>query len=191
MTAPLTPSQTVGPFFHDGLLRDERTDVLAGPGVDGEHIRIEGRVFDGDGEPVADALIEIWQANAHGRYRHPADDRDLPVDPDFLGWGRCGTDGDGRYRFDTIKPGTVPHPDGGDQAPHVLVTVQARGMLDRLLTRLYFEDEPTNDRDPVLSGLPPGRRETLIAVRSDGDGLPTYRLDLHLQGDAETVFFDL
>ncbi len=190
-SAPLTPSQTVGPFFHDGLLRDENSNVLAGPGVEGHRIVIEGRVTDGEGQPVDDALVEIWQANAHGRYRHPADDRDLPLDRDFLGWGRSGTDADGMFRFETIRPGRVPHPEGGQQAPHIVVTVQARGMLDRLVTRLYFSDEDANDSDPVLRVLPDDRRATLVADRVDSGDVPTYRFDIRLQGEGETVFFHL
>ncbi|MGH3441140.1 MAG: protocatechuate 3,4-dioxygenase subunit alpha [Nitriliruptorales bacterium] len=189
MPADLTPSQTLGPFFHDAMLRDDGTNVLAGPGVEGELVRIEGRVVDGAGDPVDDALVEVWQANRHGRYRHPADDRDLPLDPDFVGWGRSGTDGDGIFWFVTVKPGGVPHPDGGEQAPHLLVTVQARGLLDRLLTRLYFADEDANASDPVLSAVPADRRGTLVAARDDSGDVPTYRFDIRLQGDGETVFF--
>lgn len=194
MRAPLgvTPSQTVGPFFARALLRDP-LNVLAGPGAQGERIRIEGQVRDGDGAPVPDALVEIWQANGHGRYHHPADARDLPLDPAFSGFGRAGTDEDGRYWFETVKPGPVPAPDGSLQAPHVAVTVFARGLLNHLCTRLYFAGDPRNDADPVLRLVPVERRHTLLAVRQAAAGRPAYRFDVVLQGEAETetVFFAL
>lgn len=187
-----TSSQTVGPFFGPALLREGmRRQVLAGPAAAGQRIRIEGRVLDGDGTPVADALVEIWQTNAHGRYDHPADRRDLPLDPAFDGFGRTGTEEDGSYWFETVKPGVVPMPDGSPQAPHVVVTLFARGLLNHVVTRLYFDDEPDNARDPVLARVPAERRATLLARPSQVGGRPVYRFDLVLQGERETAFFDL
>jgi protocatechuate 3,4-dioxygenase, alpha subunit len=190
MTASgLTPSQTVGPFFEPALLRqDTRRNVLVGPETAGERIRIEGRVLDGEGAPVPDALVELWQANSHGRYNHPADDRDLPLDPAFSGFGRSGTDEAGRFWFETVKPGAVPAIDGGRQAPHLCLTIFARGLLDHLFTRLYFEDEPANLEDPVLGRVPPERRATLVAVRAASDAGVVYRWDIVLQGPGETAF---
>jgi protocatechuate 3,4-dioxygenase alpha subunit len=193
----LTASQTVGPFFHDALLREPQ-NVLAGPQTQGQRIRIEGYVRDGDGAPVAEALIEIWQADAHGRYHHPADQRPPPLDPAFTGFGRAGTDERGLYWFQTIKPGPVPFDGaggGGAQAPHILVTVFGRGLLNHLVTRLYFADDPATASDPVLQRVPAERRSTLIARRVEGGApgrqghTPVYRLDIVLQGDGETVFF--
>lgn len=191
-TLGATPSQTVGPFFERALLRDAR-NVLALPGALGERIRIEGQVRDGEGAPVPDAMVEIWQANGHGGYHHPADPRDLPLDPAFAGFGRAGTDEDGRYWFETVKPGPVPAADGSVLAPHVAVTIFARGLLNHLSTRLYFADDPCNDADPVLRLVPIERRHTLLAVRRVVAGRPIYRFDIALQGEAEseTVFFDL
>ncbi len=142
---------------------------------------------------MPDALVEIWQANGDGRYHHPADPRDLPLDAAFTGFGRAGTDEDGRFWFETVRPGTVPAPDGSTQAPHLSVTVFARGLLNHLITRLYFADDPRNAADPVLRLVPIERRHTLLAARRIADGLPVYRFDVVLQGEAETetVFFAL
>ncbi len=190
--ALFTPSQTVGPFFHDALLRaDCRRNILAEPGVEGRRVRIEGCVRDGDDLPVPDAVIEIWQANHHGRYNHSADTRDLPLDPQFLGFGRAGTDDDGRYWFETIKPGRVPFEGQRLQAPHICVAVFGRGLLNHLPTRLYFEDESDNADDPILQLVPPERRATLVAKRCERDGMPVYTFDIVLQGPGETVFFNL
>jgi protocatechuate 3,4-dioxygenase alpha subunit len=187
---PLTGSQTVGPFFHDCLLRDgARHAELATPATAGVHIRITGRVVDGDGQGVPDAMIEIWQANSHGRYNHPADTRDLPLDPDFTGYGRTDTDADGAYRFETIKPGRVPFDETHAQAPHICVAVFARGLLNHLFTRLYFADDPATADDPLLQRVPAERRATLLA-QSSGDGTE-YRFDIVLQGTDETVFFNI
>jgi protocatechuate 3,4-dioxygenase alpha subunit len=180
----LTPSQTVGPFHHielpsgDGHLVPEST-----PGAR----RITGTVFDGDGAPVGDALVEIWQADPSGRYHHPADDRDLPLLGGFTGFGRVATAADGSYELWTLTPGSVPGPDGTTQAPHLLVSVFARGLLDRLVTRMYFPDESdANAADPVLALVTdPERRATLVAQDEDG----ALRFDIHLQGERETVFF--
>jgi len=184
-----TPPQTVGPFFHGGLLR-EGMNVMASSGTPGERIRIEGQVLDGDGAPVTDAVVELWQANAQGRYRHPVDRRTLPEDATFTGFGRCGTDDDGRYWFETIRPGPVPGPDG-HQAQHINVAVFARGLLHHLSTRLYFEDALDHEADPVLRRVPADRRATMIAHRTGSGVPPTYRFDIVLQGPNETVFFDL
>jgi protocatechuate 3,4-dioxygenase alpha subunit len=177
-------------------LSGEGENVLTTPETVGERIRIEGRVLDGDRKHVEDALIELWQANSAGRYHHPGDDRDdVPRDPGFAGFGRCASDFQtGAYSFLTIKPGPVPHPDGGMQAPHISVTIQARGMLNPTFTRLYFADETAaNEADPVLRSVPVVRRSTLIAelVAGVDSSVPTYRFDIRYQGDDETVFFDV
>jgi protocatechuate 3,4-dioxygenase alpha subunit len=185
-----TPSQTVGPFFHDALLRDgAQIATLVTPATLGERIRVEGRVLDGDGAGVPDALLEIWQANAAGRYRHPLDTRDLPLDPAFAGFGRTGTDAEGRFWFDTIRPGAVPFDAATLQAPHISVAVFGRGLLNHLFTRLYFADDPAAAADPVLLRVPAERRATLLAARQDRDGLPVYTFNIVLQGRGETVFF--
>jgi protocatechuate 3,4-dioxygenase alpha subunit len=193
---PLTPAQTVGPFFHPGMLRDGiPAHQIARPGTSGEHIRVTGRVLDGEGQPIPDALIEVWQANSQGRFQHPADRRPLPLDAGFIGFGRVGTDEDGRYFFDTVKPGRVPFradaPGAELQAPHLSLTVLARGLLHHLLTRVYFSDEPSNAADPILALVPAERRATLIARREDTPaGAVVYHLDIVLQGAGETVFFN-
>ena len=184
-----TPSQTVGPFFHDALSLPG-ADTLVTPATRGERIEIVGRVLDGDGQPVPDALVEIWQANAAGRYRHPEDTQDKPIDPAFTGFGRAATGADGSFRFLTIRPGRVPGRGNTLQAPHINVGLFARGLLRRLVTRIYFEDAAENAEDPVLALVAdPIRRATLLARRRDGDGVG-YRFDLVLQGEGETVFFD-
>jgi len=193
----ITPSQTVGPFFKYGLTpggqydwNDAFTGNLVTPDASGERIRVEGRVFDGEGQPVPDAMLEIWQADSQGRFADPQDKRALP-NTKFRGFGRVGTDANGLYVFDTVKPGPVPDPDGVPQAPHLLLAVFARGMLRHLYTRIYFNDEAGNSVDPVLALVPADRRATLIASREAGDGVAAYKLDLRLQGDGETVFFDV
>jgi protocatechuate 3,4-dioxygenase alpha subunit len=186
-----TPSQTVGPFYSLGLTR-KPMNSLATEGTYGERIRIEGQVFDGDGQAVPDAMIEIWQANAYGRYNHPDDKQEKPLDPTFRGWGRSGTDKKGVYSFETIKPGSVPGSGESVQAPHVNVTVLARGMLVHAFTRIYFADEPANETDPILTSIKnKGRQRTLIAAREERNGTAVYRFDIHLQGENETVFFDM
>jgi protocatechuate 3,4-dioxygenase alpha subunit len=168
-----TPSQTVGPFFAIELPYAEGPYVVA-DGPEGA-IWLRGRILDGAGDPIPDALVESWQAGPDGRF-----------DGDFRGFGRSGTDEDGTWAILTLKPGAVPAPDGGEQAPHVALTIFARGLLHQLVTRLYFDDEAdANAGDPVLSSLDDGARATLIAAREDGG----YRLDIHLQGPDETVFF--
>lgn len=194
-----TPSQTVGPFFAHALTPERygrkgiADNVLVQRGTQGERICIAGQVWDGEQVPIPDALVEIWQANAAGRYAHPADTQDdVPVDPDFKGFGRAGTDDEGAFRFQTIKPGRVAGRGGAMQAPHLNVTVFARGLLTHAYTRLYFEDETeANAEDPVLGGVPEARRATLMARRSEGADGVTYRFDIHMQGDKETVFFDI
>lgn len=188
----LTSSQTVGPFFSPALLReDARRNVLTRPETAGERIRIEGRVLDGDAVPVPDALVEIWQANAYGRYNHTADRGPAPLDPSFLGFGRSGTEEDGSYWFETVKPGPVTFDGERLQAPHICVTVFSRGLLNHLVTRLYFEDEPANAGDPVLQYVPDDRRTTLLARREHGGALVVYRFDIILQGAHETAFFNI
>jgi protocatechuate 3,4-dioxygenase alpha subunit len=182
-----TPFQTLGPFFHFAL-PFRGGDTLRTEATQGERIVIEGVVRDGAGAPFPDALVEIWQANAAGRYHHPDDSRDLPVDPSFDGFGRTPTSSDGAYAFSTIKPGRVPGPGGQSQAPHVVVSLLGRGMLTRLVTRIYFEDEPATADDPILAIVPATRRQTLIA-RTAGAG--RYRFDIIVQGEHETVFLDV
>ena len=193
----ITPSQTVGPFFKYGLTpngqydwNDAFSNNLVTADVSGDRIRLEGKVFDGAGAAVPDCMLEIWQADAQGRFADPQDKR-APPNASFKGFGRCGTDADGVYVFDTIKPGAVPDPDGKPQAPHLLLAVFARGMLRHLYTRIYFGDEAANADDPVLALVPADRRKTLIAQREAGNGGAVYALDIRLQGDGETVFFDV
>ena len=183
MTLPPTPSQTIGPFFAVGLPWPDGPEVVAdgSPGA----CWIGGRVLDGAGDPVPDALVETWQADPQGRFAHPDDPRG-PADPGFRGFGRCPTDAEGRWAVRTVKPGPLPAPGGGVDAPHLNVSVFARGLLGRLVTRVYFPDEPgANAADPLLGSIPdPAVRARLVAV-ADGDRL---RFDIHLQGDQETPF---
>jgi protocatechuate 3,4-dioxygenase alpha subunit len=183
-----SPAQTIGPFFHFALDWPGAEDLTSAE-TQGERIEIVGRVLDGDGAPVPDALLEIWQANAAGRYAHPDDRQEKPLDPAFRGFGRCATDADGRFRFATIRPGRVPGRGNTLQAPHVNVGLFARGLLPRLVTRIYFADASENAEDPVLALIPdPARRATLLARPVAGDGT-VYRFDIVLQGPGETVFF--
>jgi protocatechuate 3,4-dioxygenase, alpha subunit len=191
----ITPSQTVGPYFAYGLTpngkyqwNDAFSSNLVTPDTSGDRIRVEGFVYDGDGAFVPDCMLEIWQADAQGRFADPQDNRALP-NATFKGFGRCGTGAKGEFSFDTIKPGSVPDPDGKPQAPHILMAVFARGMLLQNYTRIYFDGEAANAVDPVLALVPADRRATLIAKRQAGSA--TYRFDIRLQGDAETVFFDV
>jgi protocatechuate 3,4-dioxygenase alpha subunit len=188
MTLRATTWQTVGPFFTIGLTRMNRTD-LAGPDVSGERVTIEGRMFDGDGARIPDAMIEIWQANSHGKYNHPEDEQDKPIERGFSGYGRIPTDENGRFSFTTIRPGAVPGPDGKMQAPHIAVSVFMRGLLRRLVTRIYFPDEPRNAGDFVLNLVEPSRRGSLIARNVAGrEGVLEW--NVVTQGAGETVFFD-
>ena len=185
----VTPFQTIGPYFQV-MLRDtpRGSGSLVSDNARGQRIAIDGTVYDGAHVPVLDALIEIWQADADGRYRHPDDPRSESADQAFDGYGRAATDEDGRFRFETVKPGSVDGPDGKPQAPHVLVSILARGVLTRYWTRMYFEDETeANGKDAILQLVPAARRDTLLG-RKTGDG--TYRFDLVIQGPRETVFFD-
>ena len=188
MTGGLTPSQTVGPFLEIGLPWPDGPLVVPEdtPGA----ITITGLVFDGAGAPVTDALVETWQADPDGRFAHPDDPRGA-ARPGFRGFGRCPTGPDGSYLIVTLKPGALPSPDGGTEAPHLDVSVFARGLLDRVVTRVYFPDEAqANAADPVLASIAePARVATLIA-RPDPDPA-RLRFDIHLQGDQETVFFDV
>jgi protocatechuate 3,4-dioxygenase, alpha subunit len=161
--------------------------TVADAGMPGAHIRIEGRVIDGDGNAMPDALVEIWQADQDGRYAHPADGRPLKSNS-FRGFGRCPTAKDGSFRFETVKPGTVPGPNGTVQAPHINVSILARGILKRLFTRIYFEGDPANAKDPILALVPADRRHTLMARPQSGTG--GFRFDIRIQGGDETVFFD-
>lgn len=193
-----TPGQTIGPFFAYCLTPEPygypgiAGNVLVTQETTGERIRIMGRLIDGTGAPMDDALIELWQANAAGRYAHPADRRgDVPLDPSFGGFGRCMTAKDGSFTFDTVKPGRVPGQGNRLQAPHVSIVIHSRGMLSHAYGRIYFSDEDAaNAEDPVLALVPEDRRDTLIATREDTPGGTVYRLDIHMQGERETVFFD-
>jgi protocatechuate 3,4-dioxygenase, alpha subunit len=188
----LTSSQTVGPFFHNCLLRvDAQRNVLASPEIAGQRIRVEGHVYDGDNLGVPDAVLEVWQANSYGRYNHPADQSTLTLDPAFHGYGRFGTDASGAFWFETIKPGRVRFDDERLQAPHICVAVFARGLLNHLLTRLYFADDPANVDDPVLQYIPIERRSTLLAQPTTVDDAIVYRFDIVLQNGNETVFFNI
>lgn len=193
----ITPSQTVGPYFAYGLTpngkyewNDAFSSNLVTPDTSGDRIRVEGFVYDGDGVPVPDCMLEIWQADAQGRFADPQDKRALP-NATFKGFGRCGTGAKGEYAFDTIKPGRVPDADGKPQAPHILMAVFARGMLLQNYTRIYFDDDAANAADSVLALVPADRRGTLIAKRGQGASGVVYRFDIRLQGDNETVFFDI
>jgi protocatechuate 3,4-dioxygenase alpha subunit len=188
MTGQATTSQTVGPFFSIGMTRMKRDDLVSA-GTSGERVTIAGQVFDGDGKPVSDAILEIWQANSYGKYAHPADQQDKPVEASFSGFGRIPTDDEGKFRFTTIKPGQVPDLDGKLQAPHIVVSVFARGLLRRLVTRIYFPDEPANAADFALNLVEASRRETLIAKKAAGAS-GALKWDVVLQGSNETVFFD-
>jgi protocatechuate 3,4-dioxygenase alpha subunit len=198
-----TPSQTAGPYVHIGLIPQQAgfdifennfAHVLAGPNTKGEPIVIEGQVIDGAGTPLRDVLVEIWQANSEGRYNHPADTQDKELDKNFRGWGRAGSDfKTGLYRFETIKPGAVLGRHRRIMGPHVNFWIVARGINIGLHTRMYFSDEAeANASDPVLNLIEDeSRRGTLIAKRTIRDKKVVYRFDIILQGDNETVFFDV
>ncbi|MEK9842519.1 MULTISPECIES: protocatechuate 3,4-dioxygenase subunit alpha [Thalassospira] len=199
-----TASQTAGPYVHIGLIPKQAgfdifennfTNIMADENTRGERIIIEGRVIDGTGTPLRDALLEIWQANADGRYNHELDRQNTgEIDANFRGWGRTGTDFDTAvYRFETIKPGVVTGRNGRDMAPHVNFWIVARGINIGLNTRMYFGDEQNaNEADPVLNLIEQAeRRKTLIATRDDSGAVPVYRFDIVLQGENETVFFDI
>ncbi len=193
MTAGITPSQTIGPFLAIGLPWPDGPSVVP-PGTRGT-IEIAGKVFDGAGAPVPDALVETWQADPDSRFDHPDDPRGAvpPAVAGFRGFGRSATDADGNYRISTLRPGSLPSPDGGTEAPHLDVSVFARGLLDRVVTRIYFPDETdANAADPVLAAIAdPVRRGTLIAVADSARPASAFRFDIWLQGEHETVFFDV
>ena len=173
---PATTSQTVGPYFAIGLNLLLTSDV-AGPG---ERFTLEGRVLDANRNPIPDALVETWQADATGKY---------PTEGDtFRGFGRIATDANGTFRLTSIKPGPVPGPHGTLQAPHLEVSIFMRGLLIRLTTRVYFPDEPANATDPILNLVPAARRGTIIANKTESG---TFHWDVLMQGDDETVFFDI
>jgi protocatechuate 3,4-dioxygenase alpha subunit len=185
MSLYATGNQTVGPYLHIGLTW-LNTSNIAGRAA-GERVTVQGRLLDGDGKPVNDGLIEIWQANAQGKYAHPEDRQKKPLEKGFRGFGRIPTDAKGGFRFTTIKPGRVPGPDGKLQAPHLVVTVFMRGLLKHLATRMYFPDDAANAGDPLLKLVPAPRRATLIARRKSRG---TLEWNILLQGKGETVFFD-
>jgi protocatechuate 3,4-dioxygenase, alpha subunit len=183
----ITPAQTVGPYF--GILVRGRVECRqVTDATSGVRIIIQGRVLDGAGSVIPDALVETWQADSNGRYRHADDCRAAAADRHFNGYGWAHTREDGGYRFETIKPGRVPAPDRGEQAPHLVVSIMARGILTRFITRIYFDEEPANADDPILALVPAHRRDTLIARRV-ADGL--YVFDIVMQGPGETVFFNV
>ena len=179
----------MGPFFSIGFSWLYR-DTLAGTSVSGERVEISGRILDDDGNPVPDGIVEIWQANFQGKYAHPDDPQEKKAEAGFTGYGRVATDDAGRFRFTTIKPGRVAGPDGNLQAPHLEISIFTRGLLRRLVTRIYFPDEPGNAEDFALNLVEAGRRGTLIAKRVDArSGLLEW--NVILQGAGETVFFDV
>ena len=196
-----TAWQTAGPYVHIGLapraagfdiFEQELGQDIAGPNARGERIRVEGRVIDGTGSPIKDVLIEAWQANADGIFAHP--ESPGQVEDGFRGWGRVITDfASGEWGFDTIKPGPVPGRNGTVQAPHISLWLVARGINVGLNTRLYFDDEAeANASDPVITLIEwERRRQTLVASRTNRDGTPVYRFDIKIQGEDETVFFDI
>jgi protocatechuate 3,4-dioxygenase, alpha subunit len=193
MSLQATTWQTVGPFFKIGLAWLYQSDI-AGPSASGDRVTIEGRILDADGQPVPDGILEIWQANSHGKYAHPDDTQDKPLEPGFRGYGRIPTDDQGRFRFTTIKPGRVPGPDGPGaekklQAPHLVISVFTRGLLRRLITRMYFPDDPANQEDFALNLVEPSRQSTLIAKKVDNRP-GALEWNVILQGPNETVFFD-
>jgi protocatechuate 3,4-dioxygenase, alpha subunit len=190
MTRVPTASQTVGPFFSFALDHPAWADLTDGGKAEGEAIRIEGRVTDGDGAPVPDAILEIWQANAAGKYAHPEDRQQKELDRHFRGFGRCATKEDGTFAFATIRPGPVSGRGNALQAPHITFCIFARGLLRHLYTRLYFEDRAAlNDADPLLASIDdPALRRTLIARET---APATYRFDIRLQGEGETAFFEV
>ena len=187
MSLLTTPSQTVGPYLRIGFTA-LAVDAIAPSGAAGEHLAIEGRATDGDSKPVSDAVLEVWQADAGGKYVRAEDASRLTAGK-FRGFGRILTDAHGAFRFTTVKPGPVPGPKGAMQAPHLVVTVFMRGLLKQLLTRIYFPDDPGNAADPILLLVPAERRATLVAKRSP-QAKATLQWNLVVQGENETVFFD-
>jgi protocatechuate 3,4-dioxygenase, alpha subunit len=185
-----TPSQTVGPYLRIGLTQKHAVGRIAGSQAQGEAFRLTCRVFDGDGVPVNDAMIEVWQADARGRYHHPEDPLAGDADPHCAGFGRMGTDENGSMTFQSVKPGPVPGVSGHVQAPHLNVLVFSRGLLQHQFTRMYFAGEPANHEDSVLAMVPEERRDTLMA-QPDPERSGHWRFDIYLCGERETVFFDV
>jgi protocatechuate 3,4-dioxygenase, alpha subunit len=185
-----TPSQTAGPYFHLGMTETGSVKCIAAPQTKGERVWLTCRVIDGDGAPVNDAMIEIWQADPEGKYNHPDDTRGVAADSAWFGFGRMATVEDGSCEFETIKPGRVPGSGNVLQAPHLNLAIFARGVLKQLYTRIYFAGDPANSEDPVIRLVSPPRRETLMA-QPDVVHLGHWRFDIHLQGEQETVFFDV
>ena len=186
-----TASQTVGPFFNFGLTTNHAFGIMAPDGAEGEHITLIFRVIDGDGLPTpGDSMIELWQADSHGRYQHPVDPCSTAADKNFSGFGRLETDANGVCVFETVRPGRISSSDGSAHAPHINVTLFARGLGKPLRTRVYFAGEVANADDPVLALVLAGRRETLLAKPVAGQA-GAWAIEIHLQGEAETVFFDL
>jgi protocatechuate 3,4-dioxygenase, alpha subunit len=186
MSLLTTASQTVGPYLKIGFAT-LGSNAIATVNAKGERVAIQGRLFDGDGKPINDGALEIWQADAGGKYASPADTQAVRVEADFRGFGRVLTGGDGEFQFTTIKPGRVPGPGGALQAPHLTLVLFMRGSLRHLLTRIYFPDDPANAEDPILKLVPADRRATLIA-KAVAPG--TFEWNIHMQGANETVFFD-
>jgi protocatechuate 3,4-dioxygenase alpha subunit len=194
-----TASNTIGPFFHHAMtpevhnLKGITDNYLAGKKTKGDHIRVEGRILDAEGKPLRAAMLEIWQANATGRYNSPMDDRnDVKLDSKFSGFGRVSSDSKGKFEFETIKPGSVPSSGNAPQAPHISLTLFAAAIHSHLFTRLYFSDEvDANEIDPVLSSVGDTRWDTLIAKRKKTKNGIEYRFDIKLGGEGETVFFDV
>jgi protocatechuate 3,4-dioxygenase, alpha subunit len=184
------PSQTVGPFFRIGLSGPRAVQRIAAAGVKGERVKLVVAVFDAEGQPIYDCLIETWQANADGKYNHPDDRQEKPLDPAFRGFGRQATDQNGVGSFETIKPGRVPGPKDTQQAPHLTVSVFSRGMLNRLPTRIYFAGDPANEHDPILALVPKERRATLLAQPVEGER-GAWQFTIRFGGADETVFFDV
>jgi len=185
ITMKQSASQTAGPFFSIGLIYGETQNNLVNEQASGERIILTGTIYDGDGEPIPDALIEIWQPDAKGIFNHPSDPLQKQADPHFRGFGRSETREAGKYEFKTIKPG------GRDgRAPYINVHIFSRGMLVHAMTRIYFSDEPANANDPVLSSIDLERQHTLIATREESGRSPFYRFDIYMQGKEETVFFN-
>jgi protocatechuate 3,4-dioxygenase alpha subunit len=189
MKLTTTGSQTVGPYFHIGLSR-MLIPIVAGPEVKGTRVTIKGRVLDADQKPIPDALLETWQANANGKYAHPDDTQDKPLQKGFLGFGRVATDDEGSFSLTTIKPGRVPGSGGRLQAPHIEVAVSMRGLLKHLVTRIYFPEEPSNGGDAVLQSVDEDRRATLIANSVSGHA-DILEWDVHCAGENETAFFEI
>ena len=188
----ITASQTVGPFLKIGLVREGQEYVV--PKNTNGALKVQGRVYDGEGKPVPDAMIEIWQAKVHGKYNHPEDLSDAELVRGFNGFGRSCTDEEGCFFFVSVKPGRVAGLGNTLQAPHMAINVFARGMLKQQVTRLYFSDEiNANSEDPVLNSIDDAEvRDTLVASKvHDENGMPCYKFNIHLQGEKETAFFDV